>query len=84
MCSRHSLYISLVLLGGFATQLYNGCCYMWGNISLYVVSYFYHFGGAEGSGEKELSTKNTELVFALCIIMNATFSLFGAYLLNFM
>ena len=79
-----SLNVFLVLLGGFATHMYLGCCYIWGNISLYVISYFYHFGGADGSGQTELSTKNAEIVFALCMTMNAVWCPVGAFLYKFM
>ena len=32
----------LTVLGAFILMTYLGCFYLWGNISIYVVSYFYH------------------------------------------
>lgn len=39
---------TLVIIGGFAIHLVNGCMYLWGTIAPYVISYFYHFGGKDG------------------------------------
>ena len=32
----------LTLVGGFCLHLYLGCFFLWGNISVYVVSYFHY------------------------------------------
>ena len=34
--------------------MFNGAGYLWGNIAAYVISYYYHFGGSDGLGEKHL------------------------------
>ena len=33
----------MCLLGGILIQLFNGCYYLWANISIYVLSYIYNF-----------------------------------------
>ena len=35
--------------------MFNGCFFLWGNIALYVLSYFYHFGGTDKQGQKSLT-----------------------------
>ena len=35
----------LTLIGGFFLMLYLGCFFLWGNISVYVVSYFHYVNG---------------------------------------
>ena len=34
----------LTVLSGICVHLFNGNMYLWGNISVYVVSYFHHQG----------------------------------------
>jgi hypothetical protein len=31
----------MTIIGGVIIMLYNGCFYLWANISVYVLSYFY-------------------------------------------
>jgi MFS transporter, OFA family, oxalate/formate antiporter len=52
----------LVILGGVAIHLYNGCFFLWGNIAPYVLSYFYHYGGEAG---KHLSQADAVLVIPI-------------------
>ena len=33
----------LTLIGGFFLMLYLGCFFLWGNISVYVLSYFHYY-----------------------------------------
>ena len=35
----------LTLFGSFCLMLYLGCFFLWGNISVYVVSYFHYVNG---------------------------------------
>ena len=39
-----------VLIAGFSAQLFAGSGWIWGNVSPYVISYYYHFGGKDGLG----------------------------------
>ena len=34
----------LTVIGAFLLMCYLGCFYLWGNISIYIISYFYHVG----------------------------------------
>ena len=54
-----------VLVGGFSIHLFNGCFFLWGNIAPYVLSYFYHFGGADSQGEITLTQADTVTVIPI-------------------
>lgn len=53
--------------------------YLWGNIALYVISYYYHFGGKEGTGEG-VSMYDTVIVIPAITCMLAIVNPTGAYL----
>jgi hypothetical protein len=40
----------LTLVGGVSIQLFNGCFFLWANISLYIVSYMHQFDPNVGQG----------------------------------
>ena len=57
--------------------------YLWGNIAPYIISYFYHFGGKDGQGEKNLSNKDVVNVLPLITLMLAFMNPTGAFLFKF-
>lgn len=59
---------------------YNGCMYLWGNIAPYVISYFYHFGGKEGTGQSDLSLNDAVTVIPGFLAMLAFMNPAGAFL----
>jgi len=67
---------TLVLVGGFSIHLFNGCFFLWGNIAPYVLAYFYHFGGSDGLGQKNLNQSYAVSVIPIMtvglMIMNPT------------
>ena len=71
---------TLVLIGGFAIHLYNGCLYLWGSIAPYVISYFYHFGGKDGQGQPEVSMYDSVTVIPILISVMAFSNPTGAFL----
>ena len=55
--------------------------YLWGNIAPYIISYFYHFGGKDGLGEKNLSnTSDVVTVLPIITLMLAFMNPTGAFL----
>lgn len=59
---------ALVLVGGFSIHLFNGCFFLWGNIAPYVLSYFYHFGGPDGNGQKDLTQADAVTVIPIMTV----------------
>lgn len=57
-----------VLVGGFSIHLFNGCFFLWGNIAPYVLSYFYHFGGADSQGDITLTQADTVTVIPIMTV----------------
>lgn len=51
------------MLGGVILQLYLGCFFLWGNISIYVLSYFYE-------RDKELAYDFIFLVDTFLVLAN--------------
>ena len=63
------------LAGGALVQLFNGCFYLWANISVYVCSYLYHFD----------PTINQDAIFYVdtaLVLLNVCGYQLGSYLLN--
>ena len=71
-----------MLLGGAFIHLMLGCTFLWGNLAPYVISYFYHFGGKDGTGQKELKMSDSVSVFPINIAMYTFTQPMGAYLLK--
>ena len=63
----------LSLVGGFFLMLYLGCFYLWGNISVYVISYFHQFNPGASYGF-------IFMVDALLVLFNWTGYQIGTYL----
>ena len=57
-----------------------GCVFLWGNISPYVLSYYYHFGGGEGLGEKNIRMSDTVFVTPINLLVVMFTNPLGAYL----
>jgi MFS family permease len=57
-----------------------GCVFLWGNISPYVLSYFYHFGGENGFGEKNIRMSDTVFVTPINLLVVMFTNPLGAYL----
>ena len=64
----------LTTLGGFTMMLFGGQMFLWGNISTYVVSYFYY------KGDKNASLKSAQALIPLNLIFQSIFNPIGAYL----
>jgi len=63
----------LTLVGGFFLMLYLGCFFLWGNISVYVLSYFHQF-------HPETSYGFIVMVNSLLVLFNWTGYLIGTHL----
>lgn len=64
----------MCLLGGIIIQLFNGCYYLWANLSIYVLSYMYKF-------DPEIESYAIFYVdVAMILMMNFGYPI-GAYLL---
>ena len=48
--SRHFQKGVLAIIGGICIQLFNGCFFLWANISAYVISYMHQFDPDVGQG----------------------------------
>ena len=53
----------MTLIGGFVLNIYTGCFFLWGNISIYVLSYFY-------MTDKEMSYDFIFIVDLLLVLSN--------------
>ena len=72
--------ICLVLAGGFLIHLVNGCMYLWGNIAPYVISYYWHFGGRDGEGQKDVNMYDAVMVTPMITVMLVFMIPTGAFL----
>ena len=72
--------ICLVLAGGFLIHLVNGCMYLWGNIAPYVISYYWHFGGRDGEGQKDVDMYDAVMVTPMITVMLVFMIPTGAFL----
>ena len=54
--------------------------YLWGNIAPYVISYFYHFGGPDGTGQTGVSVYDAVYVMPIVVLMMAFMNPTGAFL----
>lgn len=70
------------MLGGFAIHLFNGCLYLWGQIAPYVISFFYYFGGKEGSGQKNIDFSYVVFVGPVITAVLAIMNPLNAYFIN--
>ena len=43
LSKSESIKAVLTLIGGFSLMLYLGCFFLWGNIAIYVLSYFHEY-----------------------------------------
>jgi MFS transporter, OFA family, oxalate/formate antiporter len=66
----------LTVIGGICVHLVNGNIYLWGNISSYVISFYYNMG--DKNATKEAAT----LVVPLSLLMINFGSPIGAYLMK--
>ena len=63
------------VLGGFLLHLFLGCVYLWGNISIYIASYFYQY-------DKSMNLNKVNFVFSLMILTQGLCTPFGPFLLK--
>ena len=70
--SRNKAY--MCLLGGILVQLFNGCYYLWANLSIYVLSYIYKF-------DPEVNASAIFYVDVVLVLLKNFGFQFGAYLL---
>ena len=63
------------VLGGFLLHLFLGWIYLWGNISIYVASYFYQY-------DKSMNLNKVNMVFSLTTLAQGLFTPFGPFLLK--
>ena len=77
MEQRRSLRIQgyKCLVGGALVQLFNGCFYLWANISVYVCSYLYHY-------DKSVNQDFIFYVDTALVLLNVFGYQLGSYLLN--
>lgn len=71
-----------VLVGGFMIHLCLGCVFLWGNLAPYVLSYFYHFGGSDGLGDKSITMNDAVFVLPINLTIVMVTNPIGAYLLK--
>ena len=64
----------LSICAGLVIHLMLGNIYLWGNISGYVVAYFYHLG------DKNATASNAVLVIPLSFTLQSFFNPVGAYM----
>ena len=66
----------LCVLGGICIQLFNGCFFMWANISIYVISYIYKFN-------PDIRIDTVFFVDFVLLQLNVVGYNIGMYLLNY-
>ena len=62
----------LTLIGGFMIMLYLGCFFLWGNISVYVLSYFHSYN-PDASFDFVFIVDSLLVLFNLCGYQIGTF-----------
>lgn len=74
MAHKNNFKGYLTVLSGILLHLFIGNLYLWGNISVYVVSYFHHLGDTEATLRRAVLC--IPLSWAISCLMNPV----GAYL----
>ena len=72
--SAEKLMGILTLVGGFFLHLYLGCFYLWGNNSVYVISYFHYINDTD-------NFSFIYLVDSLLVLFTYSGGFIGTYLL---
>jgi len=65
----------MTIIGGCLQQMFNGCFYLWANVSIYVISYMYIY-------DKSVNQNAIFYVDAALSLLNVCGYQVGAYLLN--
>ena len=77
-CSNND--VRQVIMSGLVIMTLNGCLYLWGNISPYVLAYFYHYG--IGESDNLITLQDTVSVLPLMATMMMVFQPISASIIK--
>ena len=75
MANQSNVKGYLTIVAGVLIQIFNGCFFLWANISVYVLSYIYHF-------DPEVNQNAIFYVDTALVLLNVCGYQIGSYLLN--